>query len=347
MRLDSVKVAIPSRRLTNEDIVSLLRQHSEETFDGDIDLTLKKIGRLLKYSGAKERYWLGNGETPIGLITKAVLEALEESDCDKTDIELLIYVGVDRRSLKCASSYIVAKYLGMNRVHCFDISDACMSWSRALRLTYNFFQTGDYKRVMIVNGEFNQQEGGPIYPSLFSLCNSEQIEWSFPGYTVGEAATATILSHDSGREWEFHLSSRPDLADLCTVPLPGYERYCLPSDYIGRNGVGRFTSFGGKMHKEGFQEALKVFQQLKVPRKKIKAIFPHSSSKTEWEEGAKILGLEGRMHHIYPDYGNLVSASIPTGMSLAISGGHITRGDRIVGWVGSSGMSFATFSFVY
>ena len=55
MRIDAVKVAFPSRKLTNKDVVALVRQHSKATFEGDLDPALKKIGRLLDYSGAKER----------------------------------------------------------------------------------------------------------------------------------------------------------------------------------------------------------------------------------------------------------------------------------------------------
>lgn len=51
------------------------------------------------------------------------------------------------------------------------------------------------------------------------------------------------------------------------------------------------------------------------------------------------------LHHVYPDYGNLVSASVPTSLALAWQDGLVTRGQRLAGWVGSAGMSFAAYSF--
>jgi len=347
MRLESVKLALPSRRLSNEDVVALVRQHSERTYVGDLNEALDKIRFLLQLSGAEFRYWLGEGETPLGHISRAVNEALTEAHCRREDIELLIYVGVDRGFIEPANAYFVAHALGMDRVHCFDLLDACNSWSRALHLVYALFQAGAYKRAMLINAEFGMFEGGAIYPDLFTLRSIEEIEWSFGGYTLGEGAAATILVHDPEREWEFRFSSRPDLADLCAVPLEGYERYCQPSSRIGRNGVRRFTSFGHEMFSEGAKEAIELFQQLQAPLDEVRVIFPHAASKKAWDDGAASLGLQHLLYNIYPRCGNLISASVPAGMALAIEEGRIERGDRIVCCVGSAGMSFAAYSFVY
>ncbi len=37
MRIDSVKVALPSRELDNNHIIELVRQHSQGSFDGDLE----------------------------------------------------------------------------------------------------------------------------------------------------------------------------------------------------------------------------------------------------------------------------------------------------------------------
>lgn len=348
MKVESVKVVFPSRKITNEDIMSLIRQHSEGNYGGTLDKDLKLILAYLERSGARERYWLGNDETPVRLMSEVVCEALEEAGCSREEIDLLVHVGVDRGFLEPGGSHLLAQALGMSRVHCFDLLDSCMSWVRALQLIYALFQTGTYKRAMIVNGEFNQtHKGGAGYPGIYNLKRREETEWTFPGYTVGEAATATILSHDTEKKWEFHFSSRTDLADLCTIPTQGYESYCSSSKYVGLNGPGLFTSFGEMMHEIGKKEVVAVFKKLNVPVNEIRAIFPHASSTRAWDEAAKKLGVQHLLYHIYPRYGNLVSASIPAGIALAITEGRIKWGDRIVGWAGSAGMSFSAFSFVY
>ncbi len=44
---------------------------------------------------------------------------------------------------------------------------------------------------MIVNGEFNMHHG---LPDNFKVTSLRQVEYTFPTYTIGEAATATIVS---------------------------------------------------------------------------------------------------------------------------------------------------------
>jgi acyl-CoA:acyl-CoA alkyltransferase len=73
---------------------------------------------------------------------------------------------------------------------CFDIADACMSWIRALEISYHFLRSGRYRRIMIVNGEFNHHHG---FPDNFRIRNLRQLEYTFPTYTIGEAASATIV----------------------------------------------------------------------------------------------------------------------------------------------------------
>lgn len=344
MKIESVKTAIPSRKVTNQDVVSIIEQKSKKTFQGNLDDALDKVLYYLKYSGSDSRFWLAPEETPIQLLANAVDEAIEEAGCQKKDIDLLIYTGVDRGFLEPGGSYHCASALGINQVHCFDILDACMSWTRALYLVNSLLERGDYQRALIINMEFNISRKETV---RFALPNMEAIEWSFPGYTVGEAATATIVSREPEREWEFHFASRVDFSDLCNIPLNGFQDYCNSTEHIGKNGIGHFTSFGVEMHKKGAKQLLNVFRQLEVKHQEISAIFPHASSKMAWNKAAKALNVDRLMWHIYPEYGNLVSASIPTGIASAIEAKRIQRGDKIVGWIGSAGMSFCTFSSIY
>ena len=76
-------------------------------------------------------------------------------------------------------------------------------------------------------------------------------------------------------------------------------------------------------------------------------IFPHASSKQAWAQGADTCGVEDKLFYVYPEYGNLVSASVPAGIALASEQGKIQRGDPIVIWVGSAGMSFAVAGFTF
>ena len=349
MKLLSVKLAAPSRRISNQDILSLIHQHSRDTFTGDLELALDRVDRLLKYSGAETRYWLDGTGTPLDLIGRAFEEALHEAALEADEIDLMIYAGVDRGFLEPANAYFVAQALNLDRVHCFDVLDACNGWSRSMLLVHSLFKTGMYQKAMIINSEFNLFEGGTIYPKLFSLKQMEDLEYSFAGYTIGEGATVTILDNAQENDWEFRFLSRPDLADLCGVPEIGYERYSLPSGRTGRNGVMGFYSFSRELFGEGTKELLQVAGGLDTDLQEMKIIFPHAATKRGWAQGAEAVGLnlKERLYFIYPSHGNVVSASVPAGMALASEDGSLSRGDRFLSVVASAGMSFSAVTGVY
>jgi 3-oxoacyl-[acyl-carrier-protein] synthase III len=358
MRIAGIAAAFPSRVVSNDDILDMIAAESRDSFAGDLARSgaLQRVRLLLNHSGIKHRRWSAPDETPIQLLAGAVSEALAEAGCGLGDVDLLVYTGVGGGFREPGNSYMVAHALGMRHAQCFDIRDACNSWSRALQLIHHTFEVDrSVSRALVVNAEFNMHPGGPGVPALFRLRDAGGIDACFPAYTIGEAATATVLVKDSTREWEFHFASRTDLADLCVIPENNYKGYCalgLASRHgtcgerIGRNGAGQFTSFGSELSAHGTAAAIDVFRRLSVAQESIRKIFPHASSKRDWDHGAERLGVRDLLFHIYPEYGNLVSASVPAGIALAKERGEIRPGDRLVAWVGSAGMSFSACTFL-
>ncbi len=347
MHVDSVKVAFPSRVVTNDEILELVRRHSVEASCTDLEQVLALTAKWLQHSGARTRRWLGEGETPIGLVDAAVKAALTDAGASVDDIELLMYVGVAKGFQEPGQAHLVAHALGMHRADCFDVVDACMSWTRGMHIAEAFLRTRRYRRILIVNSEINTFLGGPLYPANYRVQRLEELECTFPSYTIGGAATATLVSRDDDNPWTWRFVSRPDLAELCTLPIAPPELFANLSDKIGKNGVHRFTSFGKEMHQAGGTTAIELMRVVLAEHPAIARIFPHTSSYREWDGFARALGVADRMHHLYPDHGNLVSASVPSGMATAIEQGLLRRGDRAAGWMGSAGMSFAAYSFVY
>lgn len=347
MRIAAISAALPSRRVTNDDVLGMIREHSTGVIDGDLDDALRQVGFWLAYSGSDCRRWSTEDERPIDLVVGAAEKALAEADLERESVDVIIYTGVGRGFLEPGGAYHVAAALGLGRAQCFDVLDACMSWTRALQLVQGLFSSGACRTALIVNAEFNMRSTGPVYPEVFALPSVEAISWSFPAFTIGEAATATVLTAEEHEPWVFEFSSRPDLADLCNVPLPGYADFCTPTGKIAKNGVQRFTSYGSELHENARDEARKVFERLDGAQDDAVAVFTHASSKRWWQEMADGVGLGDRIFHVFQDTGNVVSASVPTAIATAVGEGRLRRGDRALGWVGSAGMSFGTFSFVY
>ena len=349
MKIESVQLVLPSRVVSNAQVLEMIEHHSSDTYIGDdLSEALKKISMYLKYSGSNTRHWLDTGDRPIELMCSAVEAALEDADVSREDIDVLVYTGIGRGFLEPGGAYHTANALGMHHVECYDVIDACMSWTRAMQQLQALFKTGVYKRALVVNAEFNMYEGSAIYPAVFGLNSIESVEWTFPAFTLGEGTTATVVRADEPDEdntWSFNFASRPDLSELCNIPIENYEGYCMPSEKVGKNGVGRFTSFGSGLVEHGKDAAIQVMAEMDVNVDEVKGIFTHASSKRDWEIFAQELGLKSLLKPIYQDTGNLVSASVPGALATAINRESVKKGDKVMGWVGSAGMSFCAYSF--
>ncbi|HVP19953.1 MAG TPA: 3-oxoacyl-[acyl-carrier-protein] synthase III C-terminal domain-containing protein [Spirochaetia bacterium] len=346
MRIESIGVSVPSRKVTNDDILKML----EEKSNGISPIILKSYQRMVRalfvIAGSDVRYVRDSDkdEKASTFIIQAMKIALEKANLTTGDIDLLIYCGVGKGFLEPANGYFYAQKMGMT-CSCFDIVDACMSWTRALEVSYEFFRSGRYRHVMILNGEFNIQHG---FPDNFKIHSLRQIEYTFPTYTIGEAATATILS-PSEAEWKFAYKSVPALADLCTIPLDGYDNFVEPNKRIGKNGLYNFVSYGKELFDAARRYLVPLVKELVDDLSEPDIYFPHAASDAAYLSATKEHAVpEEKMYaKVFPNYGNIVSASIPVGMDMALREGKLKRGHDVVLCPASAGMVYSAVRFVY
>ena len=96
MRIESIGVSVPSRRVTNDDILKLL----EENSNGMSPIIVKSYQRLVRglfaMAGSDIRYVrdTDKDEKASTFIFEAMKAALEKANLTKDDIDLLIYCGV-------------------------------------------------------------------------------------------------------------------------------------------------------------------------------------------------------------------------------------------------------------
>jgi 3-oxoacyl-[acyl-carrier-protein] synthase III len=347
MKVETISQRIPSRKITNEDILDFLAVYTDGSVSKKVLFAYRRLVRgLLIKTGSKVRYIRdkAKGEKASTLVIEAMQEALEKAGMDIKDIDLLIYCGVGKGFLEPANAYFYANALKMS-CSCFDVADACMSWTRALEIAYEFFQSGRYRNIMIVNGEFNSDHG---LPDNFEVKSLSQLEYTFPTYTIGEAATATIVTA-SDRQWSFHFRSAPDLCDLCNIPLEGFESYVEPSGRLARNGLNNFVAYGREMFASAEKHLVELMREVIPDFNEPDIYFPHAASSATYLTNARRIGIsqEKMYAQVFPRYGNIVSASIPVGMDMAISEGRLQRGHKVVFCPASAGMVYGVVQFVY
>jgi len=346
MKIESIGVQIPTRIITNDDILQMLAQYSPEASTLLVKTYQRIVRGLLSAAGSQTRHIRDEekGEKASTFIIGAISDALEKANLKPEDIDLLIYCGVGKGFLEPANAYFYAQRLGMH-ASCFDIVDACMSWIRALEISYEFFKSGRYKHIMIANGEFNIYHG---FPDNFKIRDLRQVEYTFPTYTIGEAATATVLS-PSDQEWKFAYKSVPALADLCTIPLSGWDNFVEPSKRMGRNGLYNFVSYGRELFDAARKYLAPLVRELVKDFNDPDIYFPHAASDNAYLAASKdhSLPTEKMFAEVFPNYGNLVSASIPVGMDMALKSGRLQRGNKVVFCPASAGMVYGAVQFVF
>jgi 3-oxoacyl-[acyl-carrier-protein] synthase III len=345
VKIAAISYRVPSQKLTNSDLLDYMERSNPKVSPIKKAQYLKIVEKLLSQTGAKTRYLrnIDVGEKASDLIFSAIDNALEKANMTATDIDLLIYCGVGRGFLEPANAYFYAKAKGMHLANCFDVTDACMSWVRAAHIANLMLQSGASKAAMIVNGEFHLG-----LHDNWEIRDIRSLEYSFPMYTIGEAATATILL-PSDRPWNFSYLSRPEFADLCTIPLPGYANFVEASDRMELNGINRFVSYGRDLFREGSKSLGKVIAEAIDDVNHPVWYFPHSPSKTVYEEYMPTFGvpLEKVYLKVYPEFGNVVSASIPVGLCRAEEEGVLQRGDPIAYVPVSAGLVASVVQLTY
>ncbi|NKM27522.1 3-oxoacyl-ACP reductase [Rhizobium laguerreae] len=347
--LDILSVALrtPSRLVSNNDILDFIREHNGDKSAVEVEAYCGKIDRLLKNAGALTRFIRDRriGERAIDLLIDATKSALTTASLATRDIDLIIYCGVGRGFLEPANAAFVGAALGIEP-DAFDITEACMSWARALQIAQNFQIADAYRNILIVNAEFCIFENG--FPEVFQLRGNEELAYSFPALTVGEAATATVVTA-SPNHWSFRFRTKPQFAALCSMPLPGYSDFCIPDERTGTNGPHQLTAHGAELTRAARREMTAFVQETyQTDLSIIDLWLPHSSSESALKRMSKELGIGDRLYDgVFRKFGNLASASIPAAIDETTKNGRLTRGQRVVFCPASAGMVFGLIEGIY
>jgi len=345
MRYCAIEYAVPSKLVTNAEIIQEIISRSKHYLTQKaLDLLALRLDELFKKSVTSVRYHRAKNERAIQFGVEAGNKALESAEMSPKDIDLLIYVGVGRGYIEPATANVFQKILKLKKATCFDILDACASWLRAIHVAHSFIKTGMYKNVMVLNCEFNFRE----YAN-FEFKSLKDIEFNFPTFTIGEAATATIVT-DSEEDDEYYASFRTwgDRHTLCKIPLPHFSEY---SDGELRSEIEPLTffSYGEKIFRFVFSRLCKHYREDTVLNGfKHEIVFSHAASDAMSDKVIQSckLGLE-KGYNTHKRFGNTVSASVPLAMALAMEDGKLKHNTNVLTGFGSAGVSTAWSKFKF
>jgi 3-oxoacyl-[acyl-carrier-protein] synthase III len=342
----AIEYVLPSRKLTNDDMVRMVSDLSREYLSPrELAVIERKTRWLFRSMGTDVRYWCAEGEVPSDLCVRAGQRALDSAGMTPDDIDLLIYVGVGRGFIEPATANVFQDRLGLRRATCFDVMDACASWVRAIHIARSFLDSGTYRNILIVNAEFNANFEDNRIRSV------EEFEYRFPAFSIGEAATATIVSaseNDDDSVTEFRTFG--DQRDRCLIPLPNWADYLGTTTDAGAElEPMRFVSYGRDIMEFGLDKLVEQYHKNPAFHDyEPDIVFFHAASDGMARDGMRQCGLDESIgYYSHQQFANTVSATIPLAMAAAAEEGRLLPGMRVIVAVASAGISTGLSRFVY
>ncbi|MFH1964090.1 MAG: 3-oxoacyl-[acyl-carrier-protein] synthase III C-terminal domain-containing protein [Acidobacteriota bacterium] len=345
MKILNISYTLPSKKVSNDDLIKEVidRNRQELTPQDQVDLEARFL-RFFKMSGSKFRFHRAVGEKALTLAVDAGKKALSKAGVKPEEVDLLIYAGVTRGWIEPATANLFQSELGLKSATCFDVLDACASWIRAMEVAKTFIAQKIYKMVMIVNCECGFRE----YAN-FDIPKAEDLEHSFSGFTIGEAATATLLTVDDEPDDSIYtFKTWGGKHGLCKIPLPNASEFSTNGDTDNIKPLTFFTS-PGELLSFTIRKLVGHFNETRDIADRVhNIVFGHSVSVASTSKTANMIGIdESSVFETHHRFGNTVSASLPLGMAVAEEEGRLKRGMQVLLLMGSAGVSTAMASFKY
>jgi 3-oxoacyl-[acyl-carrier-protein] synthase-3 len=272
---------------------------------------------IISRTGIKERPIADISQTTSDLAFEAAKLAIERSDIDINEIDLII-VGTSTPDVATPNvGTLIQKRLGLKNFPAFSIEAACSGFIYSLNIADKFIKTGESKCALVVGAE----------------TLSRITDWSDRNTCIlfADGVGAAILKPSSEPGLLFsELGANGEYADLLHVPYGTSRRPENPKEddyYLKMSG------------NEVFKVAVKTLEEIAIDALKksnlesddVDWFIPHQANVRIIQAVAKRLQLPEEKVILSMDiHGNTSAASIPLAFDRAIQDGRIKAGDTIL-----------------
>ena len=283
-----------------------------------------ETGLLEGLSGIAERRVWDSGTKPSEVAAQAGEQALAASGIDRADIGALLNTSVCRDYLEPSTASLAHGLMGLppEAVN-FDIGNACLGFVNGMNVVAGMIERGEIEHGIVVNGETSRFTMEATIDRLAAdTCDDTMFREQFATLTLGSGSVAMVLSRagsqSDGKRYLGGLSrAGTQHANLCTG-----EVHEMRTDTKG------LLLAGLELAAQTWKEALGAFDW--DPQGHDTYVV-HQVSKTHTKAVCDTLGLEiDRFPLIYPNFGNIGPAGVPTVLSKAVQDGTVTAGDKVM-----------------
>jgi 3-oxoacyl-[acyl-carrier-protein] synthase III len=345
MKIVGIEHSIPGTAYSNERVIEKVTSASRDTLsEHELKHTARYLGDLFDIYGLKNRFLSDGRERPIDLAVGTANRALAAVGIEAGELDFIIYGGVARGFLVPSTASAVQHALGASGVTCFDVLDACASWLRAMQVAQGLISTGAGKLGLVVNCECGMHDD----PRVWEIRSVDDLERLGGTFTIGEAATATVVAKpDNGEQVKFYSHSFGEFGDLAVIPLRDIRRYSQLA--VAPLECMLFHTRAHELMTQGFRVWMDCVRAENPQNGQVvDVLVPHAGAARMIDVVLRAGKTPARrIIRTFADYGNTVAASIPLGLSIAAKDGRLNRGDHVhVGSV-AAGISVVGAQFVY
>lgn len=296
----------------------------EEQLGGTLERLGVEPGLLESLSGILERRVYGHDTMPSQAAAQAGEAALARSGVDRQDIGVLINTSVCRDYLEPSTASLAHGLMGLpTEAGNFDIGSACLGFVNGMNVVAAMIERGEIEHGLIVDGETSRLTMEATIERLASdACDQLMFREQFATLTLGSGAAAMVMSRagspDDGRRYLGGLArSSTAHAGLCTGHI-----HEMRTDTKG------LLLAGLELASHTWKEAVSAFDW---DPESVDTYVVHQVSKVHTKAVCDTLGLDiDKFPLIYPYFGNIGPAGVPTVLSKAVEDGTVTSGQRVM-----------------
>ena len=314
---------VPERRLTNEDLESM------------VDTTDEWIrGR----TGIRERRIAPDDMLAADMGARAARIALEKAGVSPGEVDMLIVTTATPDRWLPSTACDVQARLGADNAFAYDLGAACSGFLYALSMAEGYLSTDRGDIALVVSTE-----------KMSSI-----IDWEDRSTCVlfGDGAGAAVLRRSDGERGllSSHFGSDGNLAELLYRPAGGAA---LPIDAAVLQEKDHLVKMQGR---EVFRAAVRsmaeaadvAMQKAGFSAEELDLMVPHQANIRIIEATAKYAGLPLEKVFINVDrYGNMSSATIPVALDEALEEGRLKPGDRVLSVAFGAGLTWGAMAFLW
>jgi len=288
-RILKIASHFPKRKITNEELHNRFEQWTPE--------------KILSKTGIKNRFQSSDDETAADLAVLAAEKVFSDSEINKNEIDMLIFVTQTQNQCLPSSACEIHNTLGLKKeCGAFDVNQGCTGYIYGLCLANNLIKENSIKNVLLLTGDTYTKIIDPKNAGVATI--------------FGDGASATIISEDLHNSiGSFEFGTDGSKSNLIKCDFAGFKKEIGNWDYLYMDGANIMAFTLSEIPKAVYSYLDKINSTLD----NFDYVLLHQANKFILDKLYKKLGIIKKGIIDIEKCGNTVSSSIPIALEKYIN----------------------------